>query len=78
MTVLCVLHNFICYRDPHELREFGNISQSYDDCFGVAIDVPQPALGGAYVSVQEKNQAEVFRDNITKEMWMQYQGELAH
>jgi hypothetical protein len=78
VTALCALHNFIRYRDPHELREFDSVSQSYDDCFGVAVDVPQPAsLGGACVSSQEKNRAEVFRDGIAESMWVQYQSELA-
>lgn len=79
VMALCALHNFIRYRDPHELREFDYVSQSYDHCFGVAVGVPQPAsLGGARVSTQEKNRAEAFRNGVAESMWDQYQGELAH
>lgn len=79
VTALCALHNFIRYWDPHELHEFDSVSQSYNDCFGVAVDVPQPAsLGGVHVSAQEKNRAEVFRVSVANSMWVQYQSELAH
>lgn len=76
VTGLCALHNFIQYRDPHELREFNNISQSYDECFGIAIEVPQAELGSGYISAAEKTRSEVFRDGVAEEMWAQYQGEL--
>lgn len=76
MTALCALHNFIRFRDPSELRDYDNVSQSYDECFGVAVDVPQADLGGSSVSVAERNQAEVFRNEVAAAMWTQYQGEL--
>lgn len=76
VTGLCALHNFIRYCDPHELRGFNSISQSYNECFGVAVEVPQAELGSGHVSAAEKTRSEVFRDAVAEEMWAQYQSEL--
>jgi hypothetical protein len=78
VTALCALHNFIRYRDPHELHAYKDVTQSYDNCFRIPVQVPQAQaeLGGGYVSPGERTRAEAFRDRVAEGMWTQYQAEL--
>lgn len=70
---LCALHNFIWEFDPDDFYdlEFGGIN-----LLGGDYDVEQGILGDGPADVAERRWADTHRDEIARDMWVDYQQEL--
>ena len=72
-AALCALHNFIREFDPDDFYdpEFGGIN-----LLGGDDDVGQGILGDGPADVAERRWADTCRDEIARDMWVDYQQEL--
>jgi hypothetical protein len=65
VAALTVIHNFIRVYDPEDLPNVDDQTVGY----GVDIDLGKLKSG---ISVEERNQATVFRNKIAQDMWQDY------